>query len=343
MSLSSHRGTSLLVGLLLLLTLLATGPARAAAPIARAVLFYAPTCPHCHIVLDEVLPPLQAQYGDQLMVVTLDVSQPEGQALYQAAIMAFAIPEERLGVPTLVFGDTVLVGSGEIPALLPGMIEASLVAGGNAWPAIPGLVAPAAAPAAPSTLGPFQRDPLANSVAVTLLLVMVATVMAVARTVRAPFARPLAGWRARAVPLLALAGLAIAVYLAAVEFSGVPAVCGPLGDCNVVQQSPYALLFGALPVGGLGALGYTTLLVAWALAQFGAGRHARLASLTLPAIAFGGTLFSIYLTFLEPFVIGASCMWCLSSAALMTALLWVTAPRGPAPMPRGRSRHAEGR
>ena len=44
--------------------------------------------------------------------------------------------------------------------------------------------------------------------------------------------------------------------------------------------------------------------------------------------AWIGTLFSIYLTFLEPFVIGATCMWCISSAVVMMALLWITA--GPA-------------
>jgi uncharacterized membrane protein len=33
-----------------------------------------------------------------------------------------------------------------------------------------------------------------------------------------------------------------------------------------------------------------------------------------------GTLFSIYLTFLEPFAIGATCLWCLSSAVIMTTL-----------------------
>ena len=38
-----------------------------------------------------------------------------------------------------------------------------------------------------------------------------------------------------------------------------------------------------------------------------------------------GLAFSIYLTFLEPFVIGASCAWCLTSAVIMTVLLWLTA------------------
>jgi len=34
-----------------------------------------------------------------------------------------------------------------------------------------------------------------------------------------------------------------------------------------------------------------------------------------------GTLFSLYLTYLEPFVIQAVCLWCLASAILITLLL----------------------
>jgi hypothetical protein len=45
-------------------------------------------------------------------------------------------------------------------------------------------------------------------------------------------------------------------------------------------------------------------------------------------MAFFGVLFSIYLTFLEPFVIGATCMWCISSAILIT-LIFIAAT-GPA-------------
>ncbi|HMQ29744.1 MAG TPA: vitamin K epoxide reductase family protein, partial [Chloroflexaceae bacterium] len=68
--------------------------------------------------------------------------------------------------------------------------------------------------------------------------------------------------------------------------------------------------------------------------------QARRAGLALLLLTGAGTLFSIYLTFLEPFVIGASCMWCLSSAALMTALLWLAAPPPQAPLRRGRPRHS---
>jgi uncharacterized membrane protein len=39
-----------------------------------------------------------------------------------------------------------------------------------------------------------------------------------------------------------------------------------------------------------------------------------------------GILFSIYLTTLEPFVIGATCMWCVSSAVLMTLIFYAATP-----------------
>ena len=40
------------------------------------------------------------------------------------------------------------------------------------------------------------------------------------------------------------------------------------------------------------------------------------------------------LTFLEPFVIGATCAWCLTSAILMAALLWLTTAPGSAALAR---------
>jgi uncharacterized membrane protein len=36
-------------------------------------------------------------------------------------------------------------------------------------------------------------------------------------------------------------------------------------------------------------------------------------------------IFSIYLTYLEPFVIGAVCAWCLTSSVVMTLLMLLSA------------------
>ncbi|HLF03168.1 MAG TPA: vitamin K epoxide reductase family protein [Anaerolineales bacterium] len=123
-----------------------------------------------------------------------------------------------------------------------------------------------------------------------------------------------------AIPLLAVIGLAIAGYLAYVETGAVKAVCGPIGDCNTVQNSPYAKLFG-IPIGAIGLAGYAVIAAAWA---WGQRRDLPLAD-HMPLIVFCAALFSvlfsIYLTYLEIFVIRAVCIWCLTSAIAVTLIM----------------------
>jgi uncharacterized membrane protein len=130
-----------------------------------------------------------------------------------------------------------------------------------------------------------------------------------------------AGWRDYAIPILAAVGLIVSGYLAYVETQSVQAVCGPVGDCNAVQSSPHARLFGILPLGILGLFGYAAILTAWYIRRF----HPRLMKpYDFPLIfgmAFSGTIFSLYLTYLELFVIQAVCLWCISSAVVMTLLM----------------------
>jgi uncharacterized membrane protein len=49
-----------------------------------------------------------------------------------------------------------------------------------------------------------------------------------------------------------------------------------------------------------------------------------IAAIAMFGFAIFGVSFSIYLTFLEPFVIGATCLWCLSSATIMGLILPLT-------------------
>jgi uncharacterized membrane protein len=137
---------------------------------------------------------------------------------------------------------------------------------------------------------------------------------------------PSAAWMDAALLILSVAGLGVALYLTYVETRAVAAVCGPIGDCNAVQSSSYSKLFGVLPVGLLGALGYVAILAAWLWGRFGAGRLSDYAPLAVHGLAVFGTLFSIYLTFLELFVIRAVCMWCLSSAAIMALVMLISLP-----------------
>jgi uncharacterized membrane protein len=128
------------------------------------------------------------------------------------------------------------------------------------------------------------------------------------------------------IPGLAVVGLAVAGYLSYVETQMVPAVCGPVGDCNAVQSSAYARLFGIVPVALIGAAGYLAILAAWCWERRGAGGS--VAALVTCGIALCGVGFSLYLTYLEPFVIEAVCAWCLTSSVVIALILLASV--GPA-------------
>jgi uncharacterized membrane protein len=87
-----------------------------------------------------------------------------------------------------------------------------------------------------------------------------------------------------------------------------------------VQQSAYAYLFGVLPVGVLGVLGNLAIGGTCIARQSSSPVLASWAKKGLLALTTVGLLFSVYLTFLAPFVIGAVCAWCLTSALAMTGM-----------------------
>jgi uncharacterized membrane protein len=333
------------VALFLALLVLCTLPGSwAGASRVHAVLFYSPTCPHCHKVIEEDLPPLLDRYGEHLVIIGIDVRLPEGQSLFQKVMAHFGVPRDDWGVPALVIGDTLLKGAREIPESLPRRVEEGLAQGGIPWPELAGLASvmqrkeraieseptegghrPGLVPES-TLVRRIAQDPLGNGLAILALAGMLLSLAAVAWRWRAG-PEPTADWPRWSIPVLTGLGLGVAGYLSYVEVGQVAAVCGPVGDCNTVQQSPYARLFG-LPVALLGLSGYAAIGAIWLARELGPSRMRHPAALAQWALAVAGTLFSVYFTLLEPFVIGATCLWCLGSAVIMTALLW--AGNGPA-------------
>jgi uncharacterized membrane protein len=132
--------------------------------------------------------------------------------------------------------------------------------------------------------------------------------------------RPAGGGRGRrwAILGLALGSLGVALYLAHAEIGGRHVVC--LSDCDAVHSSEWAWLFGRVPVGAFGAAGALGLLAAWLAAAHRDERVAAPAQAALLAMALFGVAFSAYLTFLELFVIGAMCEWCVANAVAMSLI-----------------------
>ena len=162
-------------------------------------------------------------------------------------------------------------------------------------------------------------DPVGNTLAIVALVSMVCVVLLTVYRLNKEVTIPVSGWWV--IPLLAVVGLGIMLYLSSIPET---MICYPSGACQVIQQSEYGEILN-VPVGIWGALGYFAILVTWSASLIGSSRLLQIVPWALLALTLLGVLFSLYFTFLEPFVIGATCPWCLTSAILMTILFWLSA------------------
>ena len=119
---------------------------------------------------------------------------------------------------------------------------------------------------------------------------------------------------------LATFGIGVATYIAIADSGGGSPVCvGGSHGCQTVADSAYSHLAGVnIAIFGIG--GYVLLLAAAILR----GDLARMGGFAISLLGFG---YSVYLTYLELFVIDAVCQWCVASAILMTILFAVNATR----------------
>jgi uncharacterized membrane protein len=128
-----------------------------------------------------------------------------------------------------------------------------------------------------------------------------------------------------AIAVLALIGWLVSAYMGAYSFGLTgDIICGS-GGCNIVQDSPWARLYG-VPVPALGLAGYAALLVAAIAGLQPALLASRTVSLILVAAATIGLGFSAYFTYLEAFVIHAWCRWCVASAVVTVLIFLFTLP-----------------
>jgi uncharacterized membrane protein len=313
-----------------LLCLMPTRPVGAQDATVKAVLFYNPGCGACREVINEVLPPILKQYGNNLLVFTIDITNQEGEKLYQAALDQFAVPEGQRGVPFLTIDSTYLIGSDAIRDGLPPLIDEHLASGGTDWPPIPGLESVlqksgfTRVPATPWEK--FLADQPANSFAIVVLAFLFLSLFySILITFRSTpnFIESLPGW---VFPGLLVLGLIVASYLTYTELTQSEVFCGGISHCTAVQQSQYSKILGLISVGEFGILGYCFLGLALLVERVTHGNLKTVAAITKFGFAVFGVSFSLYLTFLEPFVIGATCLWCLTSAVIMGLALPLTTP-----------------
>jgi uncharacterized membrane protein len=122
----------------------------------------------------------------------------------------------------------------------------------------------------------------------------------------------------------AVIGLAVSTYLSVAKLANKDVLCFVgASDCNIVNSSGYSMWRG-IPVAILGVLGYI-LILAILLILSKQKNESSVIMLALFSVTLFGMLYSLYLTYVEIFIIHAICPWCLTSATAMFVLFIISA------------------
>lgn len=163
-----------------------------------AVLFFSPSCSHCHQLMLEDLPPIQEQFGDALVIFFVDITTENGNAMAQSAYSHYNIPSDNWVVPMMVVNEQVLIGGLQIPSQLPIITQAGIENGGIPIPSFPMMQgafeqwqaqnsapnsteASIANSSAPITKS-FNTDPLASTITIVILIGLIISVIGLVAT-----------------------------------------------------------------------------------------------------------------------------------------------------------------
>jgi uncharacterized membrane protein len=126
------------------------------------------------------------------------------------------------------------------------------------------------------------------------------------------------------VAALALAGIFISTYLTLYKLGFIGELSCSIGSCETVNISRWSVFLG-LPVAAWGLFFYIDVFVIAVVGTTARFENEQVISFVLAAQAAIGVLFSAWLTYLELAVIHAICIWCVTSAAIVTAIFLVSA------------------
>ena len=115
--------------------------------------------------------------------------------------------------------------------------------------------------------------------------------------------------------IASLAGLADATYLTVQALTGETLVCGGSPDCFRVLGSSYARIAG-VPIAAFGTLAYFSVFSLATLAVFGYSRARTFLILAVGAMF----LVTLWLLYVQAFILHAYCRYCLFSAAIIFLL-----------------------
>lgn len=119
--------------------------------------------------------------------------------------------------------------------------------------------------------------------------------------------------------VLALLGLADAIYLTIHHLTGEQVPCSVTGGCETVLTSSYATI-GGVPLALFGAVAYFVAFSLAILSAFGNRKTWFFFGVQVSLML----VFSLWLLYLQAFVIGAFCQFCLISAVISLILFIIS-------------------
>ena len=125
------------------------------------------------------------------------------------------------------------------------------------------------------------------------------------------------------VAALALAGIFISLYLTLYKLGIIGELSCSIGSCETVNTSKWATFLG-LPVAAWGLLFYLDVFAVALIGTFPRFENQPVISVVLVVQSAIGVLFSGWLTYLELAVIHAICIWCVTSACVVTLIFIVS-------------------
>jgi len=116
--------------LVLMLTIMGGGTASAQDAVVRFRFFYSEDCEHCLAIKNELFPELLDEYGSQIEIIYLEISEPSIFQQMVALEKEYNVPPEMADIPEVFIGDQALIGEEQIREELPGLVRQFLSEGG---------------------------------------------------------------------------------------------------------------------------------------------------------------------------------------------------------------------
>ncbi|MEX0672741.1 MAG: vitamin K epoxide reductase family protein [Candidatus Paceibacterota bacterium] len=136
------------------------------------------------------------------------------------------------------------------------------------------------------------------------------------------------------VLFVALGGFGVAANIFRTKRSGEELVCPSGSDCNVVVNSRFSKFFG-IPLEILGMTYFALIAISYSILLFIPQAIEGNLLLVVALATMAAALFSLYLLFVQAFLLGAWCIWCILSSMfslVIFAISFVTLERAGVPV-----------